>query len=194
MRILHARDYSVQPWKNGGGVTTEIIVSPAGATFDAFDWRISMAQVASSGPFSMFAGIDRSLGLLAGDGIVLRVDGRGEIELQCGDHPAVFPGDIPVDARLPGGAILDLNVMTRRTGWRHHLSRMKAAAGAFALERRGDVTVVVVRGAGGTAGNESFGDGDALMCSADAGDEAVSLIVHGTAELWVADLWRVAES
>jgi uncharacterized protein len=194
MRILHARDYSVQPWKNGGGVTTEIMVSPAGATFDTFDWRISMAQVAASGQFSIFAGIDRSLGLLAGDGIVLRVGGRGDIELQCGDHPAVFPGDIPVDARLPGGAILDLNVMTRRAGWRHHLSRMKAAAGAFALERRGDVTVAVVRGVDGMAGNERFGDGDALLLSADADEETAKLALHGTAELWIADLWQCVSS
>jgi uncharacterized protein len=194
MRILHARDYSVQPWKNGGGVTTEIIVSPAGATFATFGWRISMAQVAASGPFSMFEGIDRSLGLLAGEGIILRVDGRGEIELSPGDHPAVFPGDVPVDARLPGGGILDLNVMTRRASWRHHLSRVQVAAGAFALQRRGDVTVVVVRGAAGIAGSECFGDGDALLLSADAGDEAVTLTLHDNAELWIADLWRIAES
>ncbi|WP_431460998.1 HutD family protein, partial [Klebsiella pneumoniae] len=31
MRILRAADYRSMPWKNGGGVTTEIAVSPAGA-------------------------------------------------------------------------------------------------------------------------------------------------------------------
>ncbi|TIV74879.1 MAG: HutD family protein, partial [Mesorhizobium sp.] len=31
MRILRAADYRVMPWKNGGGTTTEIAVSPDGA-------------------------------------------------------------------------------------------------------------------------------------------------------------------
>jgi uncharacterized protein len=122
MRILHATDYVVQSWKNGGGMTTEIVASPPGASFDAIDWRISMARVERAGPFSMFAGIDRSLGVLDGEGMVLAVKGRGEIELKPGMHPAVFPGDVPVAARLPGGPILDLNVMSRRRRWRHHLS------------------------------------------------------------------------
>ena len=48
------------PWKNGGGSTTEIAVAPPGAGFDSFDWRISLATISHSGPFSTFAGIDRS--------------------------------------------------------------------------------------------------------------------------------------
>ena len=98
MRILHARDFAVQPWKNGGGMTTEIAAFPAGAGFDAFEWRISMARVASAGPFSMFPGIDRSLALIEGAGITLDVEGRGAIVLAPGAHPAVFPGDVPVSA------------------------------------------------------------------------------------------------
>ncbi len=37
------------PWKNGGGVTTEICVSPPSG---AFDWRVSIATVNADGPFS----------------------------------------------------------------------------------------------------------------------------------------------
>ncbi|MBM7325185.1 HutD family protein, partial [Agrobacterium sp. S2] len=48
------------PWKNGGGVTTEIIVHPAKASMADFDWRISMANVAQDGPFSIFPGVDRT--------------------------------------------------------------------------------------------------------------------------------------
>ena len=29
------------PWKNGGGETTEIAVSPPGAGLDDFDWRVA---------------------------------------------------------------------------------------------------------------------------------------------------------
>ncbi|MDP1908248.1 MAG: HutD family protein, partial [Hyphomicrobium sp.] len=43
MRILRAKDYRRMPWKNGGGETTEIAISPEGAALDSFDWRVSMA-------------------------------------------------------------------------------------------------------------------------------------------------------
>lgn len=191
MRILHAADFVVQPWKNGAGMTTEIMASPAGAGFDRFDWRVSMAQVAAPGPFSMFSGIDRSLGVLAGDGIVLVVDGRGEVELKPGAHPAVFPGDVPVEARLTGGPILDLNVMTRRGRWRHHLSRT-SIIGAFKLERRGDVTLALVRGSSGTVDDRPLCDGDAVLL--EAGDDSVQLFLRATCDLWIADLWQLLET
>ncbi|RUU10282.1 HutD family protein, partial [Mesorhizobium sp. M7A.T.Ca.TU.009.01.3.2] len=73
MRILRAAEYRSMPWKNGGGVTTEIAVSPSGAGLDDFDWRVSMARVELSGPFSQFAGIDRTLAVLEGEGIVLEI-------------------------------------------------------------------------------------------------------------------------
>jgi uncharacterized protein len=52
MNIIRARDCRVMPWKNRRGSTTEIAVGSAGASLDAFDWRISMAHVAADGPFS----------------------------------------------------------------------------------------------------------------------------------------------
>ena len=189
MRILHARNFAVQPWKNGGGTTTEIMAWPTGAGLDAFEWRVSMASVAEAGPFSSFPGVDRSLGLLAGEGIDLDIDGRGTVELRPGAHPAVFPGDVPVGARLVGGAILDLNVMSRRGRWRHHLSRA-TAAGAFELRRRGDVTMLLARGAGGSAAGSRFGDGDAVLLDA-IDDRQVVLALDGTAELWIVDLWKL---
>ncbi len=66
MRMIRSSDYRRMPWKNGGGETVEIAIAPAGASLDAFDWRISMACVASSGPFSRLPGIDRTLAVLAG--------------------------------------------------------------------------------------------------------------------------------
>ena len=51
------------PWKNGGGVTSELARSPQA---DEFDWRLSVAEVATDGPFSQFPGIDRLLVLLSG--------------------------------------------------------------------------------------------------------------------------------
>ena len=190
MRILHSRDYRVQPWKNGGGVTTEIIASPEGAGFDTFDWRISLARVETAGPFSMFSGIDRSLGLLEGEGVVLRMAGRGEVVLGRDAHAVAFPGDIPVDATLPAGPILDLNVMTRRGRWRHQLSRV-AASGVCEIERRGDVTIAVLRATSGSVADQPVDDGDALLLASDAGDQTTKLALRAQGELWIADLWRL---
>ena len=71
MRLIRSKSYRRMPWKNGGGETTEIAVSPQNASLEAFDWRVSMARVESDGPFSAFPGIDRTLAVLEGQGIEL---------------------------------------------------------------------------------------------------------------------------
>ena len=102
-----------RPWKNGGGTTAEIVASPAGAGFDDFDWRISTARVAASGPFSLFPGVDRVLTVLEGDGIALEIGGVRHA-LDADSSPFAFPGDVPCVGHLGAGPILDLNVMVRR--------------------------------------------------------------------------------
>jgi environmental stress-induced protein Ves len=124
VQILRAADYRTMPWKNGMGSTTEIAIHPADAKLDNFDWRISMAQVASDGPFSSFAAIDRTLLVLEGNGIDLTVAGDGPVRI---DRATIhsFPGDQPTSARLVDGAIVDLNVMSRRKVIAHHVKRIK---------------------------------------------------------------------
>lgn len=112
------------PWKNGGGTTTEIVVSPAGAGLDDFDWRISMARVEVGGPFSVFAGIDRTLSILEGEGMRLSIAGREPIDLTHTSEPLFFPADAATEASLPAGPITDLNVMTRRGRTHHAVQRM----------------------------------------------------------------------
>lgn len=116
MTLLHLRaaDRAASPWRNGGGVTREVMVSPAGADLATFDWRVSIADVASDGPFSVFPGIDRRMAVLTGTGIRLAVEGAAAIDLAPGDPPAVFSGDARTSGHLIDGPIRDLNVMTRR--------------------------------------------------------------------------------
>jgi environmental stress-induced protein Ves len=113
MRLLRAADRVAVPWKNGGGVTRDVIVSPAGATMDDFDWRVSIAEIASSGPFSRFPGIDRKLVVLEGK-VALTVEGRSLVLLDPHTAPLDFHGENSVQADLVGGPSMDLNVMTRR--------------------------------------------------------------------------------
>ncbi len=128
-----------RPWKNGGGTTAEILASPAGAGFDDFDWRISTARVETSGPFSLFPGVDRVLTVLEGGEIALEVGG-GRHTLDADAPPFAFPGDVPCFGHLGAGPILDLNVMVRRP-WTADVRRgalgERAAGLALLLEDAG---------------------------------------------------------
>ncbi|MFT4266569.1 MAG: HutD family protein [Xenophilus sp.] len=101
------------PWKNGGGSTREIACWPVGAGFEAFDWRVSIASIASSGPFSVFMGVDRVITLLEGDGVQLQGPGVAH-RLDAVLQPFAFSGDAPIDCTLLGGPSTDFNVMSRR--------------------------------------------------------------------------------
>jgi uncharacterized protein len=104
-----------RPWKNGAGLTREIASSPRGATLDDFYWRLSVAEVAVNGPFSAYAGIDRTIALLRGAGMRLRSDdGRLDHRLDTVAAPFGFDGEAAIQATLLGGACSDFNVMTRR--------------------------------------------------------------------------------
>ncbi len=127
MAITHlvARtDYRRMPWKNGGGETVEIAKFPDNADLAGFDWRISMATVASDGPFSLFPGIDRTLAVLEGEGIDLAIDGLGAHHLAVDGTPLAFPADVASSARLVSGPIVDLNLMTRRWAFLHKMKRL----------------------------------------------------------------------
>jgi environmental stress-induced protein Ves len=117
-RIIRQHDLVRVPWKNGGGTTAEIAAFPEGSSFETFGWRVSMADVASDGPFSVFQGIDRTLILVEGDGIELDVEGMA-YRLDPTSPKLSFAGDDLTTGRLLSGPIRDLNVMTRRNLFRH---------------------------------------------------------------------------
>jgi len=141
MRILRAENYRRMKWKNGGGETAEIAVFPEGAALDDFGWRVSMATVASDGPFSAFAGVDRTLSVLEGAGIVLEVEDRGVTTLTPASAPFSFPGDAATSGRLVHGLITDLNVMTRRGQYAHKVTR-RTVDGTMQVNSNAPVTML----------------------------------------------------
>ena len=187
-------ELAAKPWKNGGGSTTEIAVFPAGAGFEDFDWRISLATIAHSGAFSVFPGIDRSLALVAGEGVALSMDGERRIVLSAANPLVWFPGEAAVEASVTSSTT-DFNVMTRRSRCRHQLESIAAPA---QLARCGLTTLlflaagapVTVRDEGGRAFTLGLYDAllldgaDAMRWSVDADADAADV----GATLLVADL------
>jgi environmental stress-induced protein Ves len=112
MRHLPAAGYRRMPWKNGQGVTHEIALEPADG--EAFVWRLSIAEVAASGEFSPFPGYDRTISLIAGDGMRLEFDAAPARVLDQRFVPFAFSGDWPCRCRLLGGPSRDFNLMVDR--------------------------------------------------------------------------------
>jgi environmental stress-induced protein Ves len=147
LKVLRAVDYQRMPWKNGGGETSEIAISPPGATLDTLQWRVSMAVVAQDGPFSQFANIDRTLCVLDGAGMELDFGADGGKRTVTRDTaPFHFPADLPVQARLLADTITDLNVMTRRGAYRHSVGRL-VVDGRLTLEVSADQSLLFCEGA-----------------------------------------------
>jgi uncharacterized protein len=125
IELLRATARVAVPWKNGGGVTREVAAHPKGSGFDTLDWRVSIAQVRSAGPFSSLPGVDRRLAVLEGT-LSLVIDQAPEVRLSPGVAPLHFEGEAAVHAHPVGGAVTDLNVMTRRGRFRSTLTLHRA--------------------------------------------------------------------
>ena len=148
IRLLAANTYRVMPWKIGRGTTTEIFIHPEGAGWDNFLWRVGIADIAQSGPFSSFPGIDRSIMLLdcpQDSAMALTVDGaRAEMVL----HEFIdFPGEAKTCGELRGKAVRDFNVMSRRGAIQHRRGwKALAAHESFALDGSDSRFVHVIAG------------------------------------------------
>ncbi len=106
MRILHPGEFRRQPWKNGGGVTHEIDRADEGARML---WRLSIAEVATDGPFSAFPGLSRILTVIEGAGLWLDTPEGALAALPM--QPLAFTGDLPVTGRLIDGPLRDFNLI-----------------------------------------------------------------------------------
>ena len=180
MKLYRASQHKRMSWKNGGGETVEIAVFPSGASVDDFDWRISMATVASDGPFSIFPNIDRTLSILDGAGMSLAMEGGQEVELHGASLPLSFAADIAVAATLVDGPITDLNVMTRRRRYRNSVERV---TGSFSVRRQSQVESVFVLVTGdvsATTGHQSVNLTalDALLINADMAFQSDQIVCY----------------
>lgn len=115
-KLLRPADYRTVPWKNGLGTTQEIAAlrSNEDLRSGGFTWRLSVATVAASAPFSSFPGVDRIILLQEGDGMMLDSGAHGRHRLERKLEPYAFSGDWSTDCKLLGGPCRDFNVMVSR--------------------------------------------------------------------------------
>jgi hypothetical protein len=176
LRRLRPADYRVMPWKNGLGTTTEIAVHPPGAGLDAFTWRVSIADLGASGPFSTFAGYDRIL--LQIEGAPMRLSHAGGVE-----HalrllaPYRFAGELDTYGTLEAPPARDFNVMVRREAASADVSVHALDAGATARVA-GEAETWLVSALNGEASIEM--DGEREACAAGesllgSGSAAISI-------------------
>lgn len=122
MEIIRFADLRPQPWRNGGGVTRELVSHPLAASSQdgAWDWRVSIADITKAGDFSPFPGMERVLTVVEGELLLLSVDGS-EHPLEK-YRPFRFSGDAACSGALPTGDIRALNVITRAGGYKGYAS------------------------------------------------------------------------
>jgi environmental stress-induced protein Ves len=140
LRVFALSALPDEPWRNGGGrtrtIATGLCESPTVA-LDAdheapWDWRLSVATITRSGPFSAFPGVDRSSLLLGAASIELSAMGEANVRMQRPGDTVAYRGD-PVwwaEVRRDGPPLSLLNVMTRRGEVR---ARMQARREDFSL-------------------------------------------------------------
>lgn len=113
-RILSASGYSRMRWKNGAGWTSEILRVP---DCDDWRWRLSIAEIEADAPFSAFAGVERELVLLSGNGLRLRLgqDGADGVHELLPPHDRLrFAGERVASGELVDGPTRDFNLMWKR--------------------------------------------------------------------------------
>jgi hypothetical protein len=161
-RIIRAADLQAVPWKNGGGATREIAASPPNSSFDAFDWRVSVADVSEAGAFSVFEGIDRVLALIEGTEMVL-VDADGPRHVLARWDSLAFAGETKIAAELPHGPTRDFNLMLRRDRVSGNVT-VRRDAETLSVEQ-GSVVLVCALGEF-AVDDERLSQGDALVFEA----------------------------
>jgi uncharacterized protein len=107
---VHLSDVAPVPWRNGGGVTRELAVSPGQGEWQ---WRMSVAEIESNGPFSRFDGTDRWFAVLEGAGVQLDVQGEAHC-ITRNSAPFYFDGGATTHCSLVDGRTQDFNLMVRR--------------------------------------------------------------------------------
>lgn len=115
--LLKSDDYTRSPWKNGGGIFTDIAdAHRAGAQvrdWDSLLWRFASTPIVAPGPFSHMPGIDRLQMVVGGRGLVLKSPTQ-EFDEREPFTTVRFTGEMEIVTVLESGPVEVVNLMARR--------------------------------------------------------------------------------
>jgi len=132
------------PWPNGAGRKADVAAGPIGDDGKP-DWLLAYAWLDADAPFSDYTGHDRTITLVSGVGFLLDFAAAAPpLIVDAPFRPNPFDGGLAAQCRLPAGACLVLNAMSRRGIWRHRVATASSRAPLPAIT--GERFIVVLRG------------------------------------------------
>ena len=115
--LLKSEDYTRSPWKNGGGIFTDIADAHRADApvkdWDSLLWRFAATPIVAPGPFSYMQGIDRLQMVVGGRGLVLKSPGQ-EFDERVPFTTVRFTGELDIVTELEAGPVEVVNLMARR--------------------------------------------------------------------------------
>jgi environmental stress-induced protein Ves len=134
LRIVPAGSMRRVAWKNGRGTTLEVVSDASVAVAsdaripvaygggDDWTWRVSIADVPQSGPFSRFPGVERHILSLLGpehagrsdEGMSLSIGSGPPVRVPTEGDALIFDGEAETLGVLHGQPLRDANLMVRR--------------------------------------------------------------------------------
>ena len=90
VNLVRLADATAQPWRNGGGMTRELLTwqRPDLPSSQGWSVRVSVADIARDGPFSAYPGVTRAFTVLEGEGVTLDWGGGRSRRLGPQEHAA----------------------------------------------------------------------------------------------------------
>jgi environmental stress-induced protein Ves len=179
LKLIRSTDVTLTPWKNGGGSTRTLAQWPADSGLTDFSWRISIASIEQDGPFSSFDGVDRTLVLLDGQGMMLDFEGR-PVRVDPSAPRVDFAGEDAPGCRLLDGPTSDFNLMWARKAGAARLTEQPFDGELRRDPTPGRILAAYLRAGRATSAVGAMHPGDLLL--------GTQLSVAGQGELWWIDL------
>lgn len=143
IELITPAHWQTQQWQNGGGITHQLCRQDDA---NGMLWRLSIAEVASDGPFSRFDNIDRIILLLTGEGFSLHGVGDNPQVLDAPLTPFAFAGETTIHCTLLKGAVRDFNLMTRRDAVQAQLQVLTISSAVQTLPLSTQTLIYIVSG------------------------------------------------
>jgi len=184
LQLISPNQWQTQAWKNGCGITHQLARSDDNA---GMRWRVSIAEVASDGPFSRFEQTDRIIMLLQGEGFCLHGAEDQPVVLDKALVPFAFAGETAIECTLSNGPVRDFNLMTRRSDIKASLQVLSVSQ-ALSLQLAQESLLYLASGKLQVSFKElsyQLEAGQSLLCTDEPGELRISAGAESCQLVWI---------